>query len=209
MSIKLMAAAWETDLPSTEKMVLLCLCNFASDDGGNCWPSVAKLADLCSTSERTVQRAIRSLETRGILDTNQRLGTSSQYRINPRQIVTPVKMTPPTQCHLTPDTVSPKPSRTTNNKKHKRAIPANWWPEEFGPNTKSRRIVDSWSEDELATQVEAFTAHHTKVGSKFECWQSAWSTWVINSEKFKPRQTQQRGSSLADIGDEVRQLYGY
>lgn len=207
-----MAAAWETDIPSTEKMVLLCLCNFAGDEGGNCWPSVATLATMCSTSERTVQRAIRSLESRGILDTNHRLGTSSKYRINPRQIVTPDKVSPPTQCHLTPDTVSPKPSRTTSNKKQKHAMPANWWPEQFGPRTKSRAIVDSWSADDLAEHVERFTAHHTKIGNKFECWQAAWSTWVLNTKNFQPRQApaqQQRGGSLADIGNEVRQLYGY
>lgn len=207
-----MSAAWDLDIPATEKMVLLCLCDFASDGGGNCWPSVNTMAARCSTSGRTVQRAIRSLETRGILDTNQRMGTSSTYRITLRQPVTPDKMSPLTNTTQTPDTVSPKPLRTTNNKKHKHAIPANWWPKEFGKNTKSRRIVDSWSEDELAEQVERFTAHHTKVGSEWECWQSAWSTWVLNSKNFKPRQApaqQQRGGSLADIGNEVRQLYGY
>lgn len=203
-----MSAAWDLDIPATEKMVLLCLCDFASDGGGNCWPSVGTLAARCSTSGRTVQRAIRSLEARGILDTNQRMGTSSTYRITLRHSVTPDKMSPLTNTTQTPDTVSPKPSRTTNNKKQKHAIPANWWPEQFGANSKSRRIVDGWSDDELATQVEAFTAHHTKVGSKFECWQSAWSTWVLNSEKFKPRQpAQSRGGSLADIGDEVRRMF--
>lgn len=206
-----MSAAWDLDIPATEKMVLLCLCDFASDSGGNCWPSVGTMAARCSTSGRTVQRAIRSLEARGLLDTNQRMGTSSTYRITLRHSVTPDKMSPLTNATQTPDTVSPKPSRTTTNKKQKHAIPANWWPEQFGASSKSRRIVDGWSDDELATQVEAFTAHHTKVGSKFECWQAAWSTWVLNSEKFKPRQpANQRGSSLADIGNEVRQLYnGY
>lgn len=208
MSIKLMSAAWDLDIPSTEKMVLLCLCDFASDEGGNCWPSMATIAGRCSTSERTVQRAIRALETRGILDTSQRLGTSSRYRIHPRQIVRGDKMSGVTKTTKTPDTVSPKPSRTINNKT-KRAIPANWQPEVFGPGSKSRRIVDGWDADDLATQTEAFIAHHVKVGSKFECWQSAWSTWVLNSEKFKPRAPPGRGGSMAEIGDEVRRMYGY
>jgi hypothetical protein len=38
-----MASAWELDIPSTEKMVLLCLCDFSGDEGV-CWPSVPTIA---------------------------------------------------------------------------------------------------------------------------------------------------------------------
>lgn len=87
MSITLMAAAWELPIPSTEKMVLMCLCDYANDDGSNCWPSVPTLARKCSKGERTVQGAIQSLERLGYLTATIRSGTSSSYQLNPRTIM--------------------------------------------------------------------------------------------------------------------------
>ena len=44
MSIKLMSIAWDMDIPSTEKMVLLCLCDYADDNGRSCYPAISTLA---------------------------------------------------------------------------------------------------------------------------------------------------------------------
>ena len=93
MSIKLMSAAWELDIPSTEKMVLLCLCDFANDEGHSCHPSVGTLSKKTSKDERTVQRALKWLEENRFLKRDVRPGTSTAYILNPRQIVTPVKST--------------------------------------------------------------------------------------------------------------------
>ena len=123
MSIKLMSEAWELRLPQTEKMVLLCLCDYANDSG-ECWPSVETLATKCSVSDRTVQRTIRKLVADGLLTVRSSNGrVANVYRISlrqPRQNVTPTECHPDTVSPLTPtmttpnpDTVSPKPSRTT------------------------------------------------------------------------------------------------
>lgn len=207
MSIRVMSAVWEMDLPAKSKLVLLALADCANDEG-LAWPSIATIARKCGCDQRTVQRNLRDLESAGLIAREEVTGKGCRYRFSPRQIATPGKMSPVTKTTRTPGKLPPKPSRTVNTKKQRHAIPANWWPEEFGKTSKSRRIVDGWSEDELATQVEAFAAHHTKAGNQWECWQSAWSTWVLNSEKFKPRQVPAtRGGSLADIGNEVRQLF--
>lgn len=117
MSIKLMTWAWETSFPQTEKMVLLCLCDFANDHGA-CWPAVATIARKCSVTDRTVQRAIKRLLDWGVLTVDPSRGKANEYHINPRHSVTPDTVSPPTmttkpptQCHPTPDTVSPKPSK--------------------------------------------------------------------------------------------------
>lgn len=117
MSIKLMTWAWETSFPQTEKMVLLCLCDFANDHG-SCWPAVDTIARKCSVSDRTVQRAMKRLQDWGILTVKMATGRANEYHINPRHSVTPDTVSPPTmttkpptQCHPTPDTVSPKPSK--------------------------------------------------------------------------------------------------
>lgn len=102
----------------------------------------------------------------------------------------------------------PKPSRTTNP--YKKAIPANWWPDEFGSGTSSAAIVAAWSATEFQRQVEQFAAHHTAAGSKFVNWQAAWSKWVINSEKFKPkgRSYARQGNSNSNAADLARQALG-
>lgn len=64
------------------------------------------------------------------------------------------------------------------------ALPDDWQPAEFGPDTKSRKIVDSWPPGTLEHQVEHFVAHHRKRGDRFRDWQAAWATWVLNSRKF-------------------------
>ena len=109
----------------------------------------------------------------------------------------------------TVDTIVSKRARAPKAIKH--AMPDNWWPEDFGPSSKCAKIIEGWTSEQFAEQFEHFKAHHEASGKKFESWQAAWQTWVINSEKFKPRQQQSRGSSLRDIGDEVRGLlnYGY
>lgn len=72
----------------------------------------------------------------------------------------------------------PKPRKTT--------IPPDWQPERFGDGTKCQQIVDSWPPGEGAAQLERFAAHHTARGNRFESWQAAWKTWVLNSEDFRP-----------------------
>ncbi|MFA7597402.1 MAG: helix-turn-helix domain-containing protein [Novosphingobium sp.] len=61
MSIALMAAAWKLDMPAPKKLTLLALCDWANDEGGSLYPSIAAIAARCSASERTVQRILRDL----------------------------------------------------------------------------------------------------------------------------------------------------
>lgn len=85
-----------------------------------------------------------------------------------------------------PDTppVSPK---VKGQPEAKHCLSDDWEPTEFGEETQSRPIVDSWSPLEFERQLERFRAHHRSAGSKFADWQSAWSTWVLNSVRFAER----------------------
>ena len=150
-----MAAAWELDIPSTEKMVLLCLCDFANDDG-KCWPAVGTIATKCSKGERTVQKALASLESMGFLTRKEACGTSTRYYLNPRKICTPAENAPPQVLTQTPAKVAPKPSRTTNdfpNGKHTRA---KGWPEipswvpvaNWNAYLKMRKTMRKWPTDD-------------------------------------------------------------
>jgi 5-methylcytosine-specific restriction endonuclease McrA len=67
MSIIVMSLVWELDLPSKEKLLLLCLADFADETGGSVWPSVATMSRKTSVPERTLQRLLGSLRDKGVL----------------------------------------------------------------------------------------------------------------------------------------------
>jgi hypothetical protein len=83
----------------------------------------------------------------------------------------------------------------------KSTLPDGWKPEAFGEGTQCRSIVDRWSEEQLALQVERFTAHHQTRGNRFTNWQAAWKTWVLNSVDFAPARSSGGGdeSNLVDL----------
>ena len=74
MSVKLMSKAWDMDLPSGQKFVLLALCDHANDDG-LCYPGQSRLADKCGMSPRTVSSHIDWLEKRGLIRKERRQNT--------------------------------------------------------------------------------------------------------------------------------------
>jgi hypothetical protein len=67
MSIELMTLAWKTRLSTSQKMVLLVMCDRANDEGGSLYPSVPYVAKRSSMSERQVQRTLREFEDMRLL----------------------------------------------------------------------------------------------------------------------------------------------
>lgn len=67
-----------------EKLVLLALADRWNHDTRQCWPSLTDIARRCCLAERTVRRALRTLEDRRLVSTTHRVGetgvfTSSVY----------------------------------------------------------------------------------------------------------------------------------
>jgi hypothetical protein len=83
MSVRVMSAVWELDLPASEKLVLLALADCANDEG-LCWPSMSTIAKKCSKSDRTVQTSIKALADAGHLTRHEVLGRGCSYHIHPR-----------------------------------------------------------------------------------------------------------------------------
>lgn len=90
----MMTDVWKSALPMTEKMVLLCLADFANDRG-QCWPSIETIAGKCSCSDRTVQKAIKRLREWGILATDDAPGKPHHFTIQVRKCDTPEEYSPP------------------------------------------------------------------------------------------------------------------
>lgn len=87
MSINLMTAAWKIPgLNPGQKLVLLALCDNASDEG-KCFPSIRTIATKCSMGDRTVQTHIRSFEDIGLVTRIERPGRSSVYIVNADALV--------------------------------------------------------------------------------------------------------------------------
>ncbi len=66
MSVKAMTWAWEQDLKTGPKLVLVALADH-SDGNGVCWPGHDLVAEKCGLSRQTVVEHIAHLEARGLL----------------------------------------------------------------------------------------------------------------------------------------------
>ncbi len=80
MSIRLMSDVWRTNLPTTEKMVLLVIADHANDEGTQSYPSQATIAEKASISIRTVQRCVNTLVLEGYIRMFKHSGGSANCR---------------------------------------------------------------------------------------------------------------------------------
>jgi len=89
--------AWEQPLPPVPKLILMALADNA-DDHGYCWPKMKTIAAKCSTSERTIQRTIKTLLTAGMLTKDARFDANGRQVSNGYTLVLsyPDKLSPPT-----------------------------------------------------------------------------------------------------------------
>jgi hypothetical protein len=77
MSVRMMTLVWELDLPPGEKLVLLALADQGNDAGLQCWPSLASISKKSGQNERTVRRALRSLEQKGHLTAGEEINPTT------------------------------------------------------------------------------------------------------------------------------------
>lgn len=103
-----MTEAWRADLPTGRKMVLLSLCDNASDQG-ECYPSIESIAKRCGMTDRSVYNHLAELEKLGMLVRQDRHGRSNLYRLNPCKFCTPETVSPLKPFQVTPETISPPP----------------------------------------------------------------------------------------------------
>lgn len=97
MSLQALTWALEQDLPSSEKLVLISICNYVGNESGEAWPSHSTIARIAGISDRTVRRCLIQLKSKGLIDWTQRKNgdamTSNLYKVR-------------TPCHRGTDTMS-------------------------------------------------------------------------------------------------------
>jgi len=79
MSVKLMTYVFDHvhREDSTEKLLLLCLADQASEESGECWPSVSTLARRVNRTTRQVRRILSKFETEGLISRTPRVRPAS------------------------------------------------------------------------------------------------------------------------------------
>lgn len=81
MSVRLWRQVYEKELGASDQRVLLALCDHASDDGTNCYPSIKLLAWKLGVDRKTVMRAIGRLEKAGALLIDKQHRRNNRYTI--------------------------------------------------------------------------------------------------------------------------------
>ena len=73
--------AWEIELPSVKKIVLLAIARAAHLTNRECWPTVQHLAFKCGLSESAVRSSIEALVELGLIETLKVPGKGRVYRV--------------------------------------------------------------------------------------------------------------------------------
>ena len=89
MSNAMINLCWPVQLPPREKLLLIVLADAASDNGHS-WQLVSSISVKMGLSSRGVQRAVASLEARGYVRRELRLGRSSVFYLIPEAIAASV-----------------------------------------------------------------------------------------------------------------------
>lgn len=92
---------WELAMPSTQKLVAICL-SYHADEDGLCWPSVSTICRETGLSERAVQGALAWLETHKAMRRDLRKGRSTHYHLTPAVYVPPQQVHPHPRRTCTP-----------------------------------------------------------------------------------------------------------
>lgn len=203
MSIKLMCAAFDADIPATQKLVLLALCDNANDQG-QCFPSISLLERKCSLSDRAVQSSVSWLEKHGYLSRQMRTGRATLYVItpeagsppndvHPRTIFTP----PPNDVHPTPERGSPLTIREPSSNRQKRKgtllnveqLPDEWalFAREKRPDLNPREVFDSFRDYWIAQPGQKAVKAD---------WTATWRNWVRNTRVSPNSQPAKRDRKL-------------
>ena len=85
MSVKAMAWAWEQNVSSTVKLVLIALADHTDNDG-LCWPGQKGIGDKCGIARETVNRALAKLVELKLIEAVRRFDEDGHQRSNRYQL---------------------------------------------------------------------------------------------------------------------------
>ena len=81
MSFELERRVWAIPLPSTDKLVLLCLAHHANPDNGLCYPSTSKIGKDTGLHPKSVSRVLTRLQKRKLVTIKRRMDNSNLFTV--------------------------------------------------------------------------------------------------------------------------------
>lgn len=210
------ALAWAAKakgIRPAEKLVLLGLAECASREGAEAFPSIAALVEFGGLNRKTVIAALDSLIAYGLIaETGKFTGRTKQIKVYRLALETVPKVERFQKRNSSVFSGKESQKRDTDTvkepvnpiKTHAHEIPVDWEPMPFGEDTQSRKIVDGWPLGEMECQTEQFRSSHGSKRNKFQDWQKAWATWVLNTRKFGiGKQDNGRTNTMAGAGSDA------
>jgi hypothetical protein len=82
MSLRHIAMAWDVPVPAVTKLVLLCLCDYAHNETGECWPAVESIATRTGLAPSTTREHLRKLEQAGYVRSEATFSATGQRSTN-------------------------------------------------------------------------------------------------------------------------------
>jgi hypothetical protein len=198
MSIKLMTLVLERPEPADpiQRFVLLVLADQASEPLGKCWPSIAQISNRTKLSERSVQRAIRSLQNAGwidIVDGGRREGgrRANDYFVHREAVNRAAAMGAPQSPHGCP-TVTPQvpDSHPTGATQSKIPVPDSHPPgatqtpqSSFNPNNPTVKQSGDGAQPGSLREAQRFFLDHQATESEAEEFYDFYATsgWKMNT----------------------------
>jgi predicted transcriptional regulator len=206
MSIKVQNAVYEHSKSKGQaRLTLLTIADHQGELGA--WPSIATLAKMCNSSERTVKRCIAELEELGELKVERRMApTGGQYRANLYWVMLPTadvtnqvkeisevtnEVSEVTNQVSDVTTVGPLTLNRTlkeTNSKAKRI------PSDFKPSEESWKVMAEhfpWVDLKLETHafIDYWNSVEPSKGKKTN-WDATWKNWIRNASKWSKPKTQ-------------------
>ena len=196
MSNAILNKAWEQDLPSGPKFVLVALSD-QSNDNGVCWPSIPQIAKRCGLDVRSVSRSLAKLEQMGLIERDVLQGRGTTYRL---VFINQSAETPLTNCHATPDKLSSKPSVTISNHQEQGKLRVSQEPPQQEKQQRGSRLPADWNPSDVDKQfckTERPDLDPTKTADRFRDywiaqpgakgvkldWTATWRNWVRNETR--------------------------
>lgn len=184
--------AYEQDLPSSHKFVLVTLADYA-DGNGFCFPGQKSIARRVSLSERKVRDILTDLEEQGYIERQRRSDPSGRRLTDGYQLVRrpspplPANLDTPTTGksegayrHAGAGTKEPSVEPSDNNKKRARKATPIPLPEDWTPTDEHRAMAAARGLD-VEQQALAFRFHAEANDRRQVRWNSAFSQWMMNA----------------------------
>ncbi|WHZ35741.1 helix-turn-helix domain-containing protein [Sagittula sp. MA-2] len=137
MSIEAMSIAWESELPATDRLVLLAIADHVGRNEKS-YPSVSRLQSRTGLSVRSVQGAIKRLEALGYLAIGRQEGP---HGTNTYKVKTPAADAPQQELH--PAGAAPHPRRSCTPPPAGAAPEPSMNPQEPSNMSKSSSDIDA------------------------------------------------------------------